>query len=131
MATFKKFEEIDAWKIARELSKLVFTFAERFPMSRNFKLRDQILGSVGSTMDNIAEGFGRGNNKEFSVFLGISNGSAREVQSQLYRCLDFSFIDNEEFKMAYGLAEQVTNKNGKLISYMNKSEIRGVRYKSN
>ena len=130
MATFKKFEEIDAWKIARELNQLVFSFTERSPMCKNYKLRDQILSSAGSAMDNIAEGFGRANNKEFCTFLGISNGSAREVQSQLYRSRDFFYIDNDEFEKAYSLAEEVTSKNGKLIAYMNKSEIRGVRYKN-
>ena len=131
MATFKRFEEMDSWKIARELSQIIFQFSERSPMSKNFKLRDQILSSAGSTMDNIAEGFGRGNNKEFCVFLGISNGSAREVQSQLYRCLDYLYITKDEFEKSYSLAEEITNKNGKLISYMNKTDIRGIRYKSN
>ncbi len=131
MATFRKFEEIESWQIARELNKLVFTFTERSPMCKNYKLRDQILASAGSAMDNIAEGFGRGNNKEFCLFLGISNGSAREVQSQLYRCRDFSYIDNDEFEKGYALVEEVTSKNSKLIAYMNKSEIRGVRYKIN
>lgn len=131
MATFKRFEEIESWQIARELNKLIFIFTERFPMSKNFKLRDQILASGGSTMDNIAEGFGRANNPEFCLFLGISNGSAREVQSQLYRSLDFSYIDQAEFDKAYSLVEEITSKNGRLISYMNNSEIRGVRYKKN
>lgn len=129
MATFKKFEEIESWQVSRKLNKMIFDFTERAPMSRNFKLRDQILGSAGSAMDNIAEGFGRGNKAEFSNFLGISNGSAQEVQSQLYRSLDFGYISQEEFDAAYELADIVTRKNGKLIEYLNRSEIRGVRYK--
>ncbi len=131
MATFKKFEEMESWQIAREMNKIVFGFTERSPMSRNFKLRDQILGSAGSTMDNIAEGFGRGNNPEFCLFLGIANGSAREVQSQLYRSFDFAYIDKEEFDKCYSMIEDIVNKNGKLIEYLNKTEIRGIRYKKN
>ena len=129
MVTFKKFEEIESWQIARKLNKLIFTFTERLPMSRNFKLRDQILASSGSAMDNISEGFGRANKAEFITFLGVSNGSAAVVQSQLYRSFDFEYISQEEFDSAYELADIIIRKNGKLIEYLNRSDIRGVRYK--
>ena len=129
MATFKKFEEIDSWKIARELNKLIFSFTERPPLSRNFKLRDQISDAAGSVMDNIAEGFGRGSQFEFVTFLGYSTGSVLEVQSQLYRCLDCQYINKEEFDRAYEMAEIISGKNGTLIGYLNKTNIRGVRFR--
>ena len=131
MATFKKFEEIESWKEARQLCKMISVFAKKGGLSKDFELRGQIRKSSGSAMDNIAEGFGRGNKAEFCNFLGISNGSATEVQSQLYRCLDNEYINEEEFKEAYEKAEIVVRKNGKLIEYLNNSAIRGVRYRKN
>lgn len=44
-------------------------------------------------MANIAEGFGRGGNKEFIQFLAVAKGSASEVQSQLYVALDAGYLN--------------------------------------
>ena len=81
MATITKFEELEIWQLARELTNEIFemyTSSENF--ARDFKLRDQINGSSGSVMDNIAEGFERGGRNEFINFLTFSKGSAGEVK---------------------------------------------------
>ncbi len=131
MGTFRKFEDIESWKDARELCKLIKLYTEKGKLVRDFGMRDQIRNSSGSAMDNIAEGFGRGNRKEFITFLGYSIGSVNETQSQLYRCLDYEYISEEEFRNAFELATKVCNKNGKLIGYLNNAEIRGIRYLKN
>lgn len=131
MGTFRKFEEIESWKNARKLCQLIKLFVEKGGLVRDFGLRDQIRNSSGSSMDNIAEGFGRGNRKEFITFLGYSVGSVNETQSQLYRCLDYEYISEEEFNKAFELAAKVCNGNGKLIGYLNNAEIRGVRFLKN
>ncbi|CAN5297358.1 four helix bundle protein [soil metagenome] len=131
MGTFRKFEDIESWQLARELCKLIKLFTEKGKLIRDFGMRAQIRNSSGSAMDNIAEGFGRGNRKEFITFLGYSTGSVNETQSQLYRCLDYEYISEEEFKYAFELAAKVCNKNGKLIGYLNNAEIRGIRFLKN
>ena len=88
MRTFQKFEDIIAWQKARLLCKYINSITEKEKFSRDFKLISQIKGSSGSAMDNIAEGFERGGNKEFIQFLFISKGSAGETRSQLCRALD-------------------------------------------
>jgi len=85
MSTFQRFEDIIAWQKARELCNVIKSYTRKSEFSRDFKLLGQIEGSSGSAMDNIAEGFERGGNREFIQFLYISKGSAGETRSQLYR----------------------------------------------
>ena len=74
--TVKRFEDPEIWQEARELSEDIYhlTFAE--PFVKDFKLRGQIRVSSESIMDNIAEGFERGGNKEF-VFFKFCEGILR------------------------------------------------------
>lgn len=75
MATIKCFEEIKAWQKARILNEKVGSYIDNGRFKRNFRLINQIEGSAGSIMDNIAEGFERSGNREFLQFLYISKGS--------------------------------------------------------
>ena len=129
MATFNRFEDIIAWQKARELCKMIHQYTLRNNFSKDFKLVSQIKGSSGSSMDNIAEGFERGGNKEFSQFLFISKGSTGETRSQLYRALDNGYISEEDFQKAYQLAEEVGKLDSGLINHLNASEIKGTKYK--
>ena len=88
MATFARFEDIGAWQKSRILCQHISRIISNSDLVKDYKLKDQINGSSGSFMDNIAEGFGRGGNAEFIQFLEISHASAFETQSQLYRVLD-------------------------------------------
>ncbi len=95
MATIKRFEDLEIWQMARQLCKEIFdlTFHEKF--MKDFSLKDQIRRSSGSIMDNIAEGFERGGNKEFKQFLSIAKGSSGETKSQLYRAYDRNYFTGE------------------------------------
>jgi len=129
MATFSRFEDIIAWQKARVLCKVIKNYTNKDSFSKDFKLVSQIKGSSGSAMDNIAEGFERGGNKEFIQFLFISKGSAGETRSQLYRALDNEYITKEEFQQAYDLADEVGNLIRGLISHLKKSELKGDKFK--
>ena len=129
MGTWNSFEEIEAWQMARIFCQDIDKIINKPGLKTNYSLKDQIDRSSGSIMDNIAEGFERGGNKEFSFFLGIAKGSAGESRSQLYRIFDKGFISEEEFKV---LKEKVLNISGKianLIKYLNSTSIKGTRYK--
>jgi four helix bundle protein len=88
-----RFEDLEIWQDARELCKSIKRITTETPLCRDFKLRDQIRAASGSVMDNIAEGFERGGNKEFIQFLSISKGSCGETRSQGYRAFDYNYID--------------------------------------
>lgn len=129
MATFKKFEEIKAWQKARELNQLLGKFIDTGKFKSNFRLINQIEGSAGSIMDNIAEGFERSGNREFIQFLYIAKGSCGELRSQLYRAVDRNYVDQTEFDELYSLSLEVIVMLQKLIDYLENSDLKGHKYK--
>jgi len=124
MATIKRFEDIISWQKARELNKLIGDITDLGKFKRSYKLIDQIESSSGSIMDNIAEGFERGGNKEFIQFLYISKGSCGEFRSQLYRALDRHYLTQVEFDLLYNLAKEIIILLQKLVDYLHKSEMK-------
>ncbi len=83
----------------------------------------------GSIMDNIAEGFDRGGNVEFRQFLSISKGSTGEIKSQFYRCFDAEYIEKGEFDGLYKLADDISKMASGLINYLNRSDLKGNKFK--
>jgi four helix bundle protein len=128
MATIEKFENIDAWKEARKLCFSIHLLTEKEPFSKNFSLKDQILRSSGSAMDNIAEGFDRGGKKEFIQFLYISKASVSETKSQLYRALDFGYITKNEFDTNYESCNKIAMMIMGFIKYLSNTEYKGQKY---
>ena len=127
MATIKRFEEIDAWKVGRELCLKIGTIIDEGNFKKSFRLIDQIEGSSGSIMDNIAEGFERGTRAEFIQFLGYAKGSCGEFRSQLYRAVDRKYLNKEQFDELYVLAVRISAMIQKLIAYLQKTEVKGTR----
>jgi len=129
MATINNFEDLKVWQKARTLCKEVYELIQKEKFSKDYKLKDQINGSSGSTMDNIAEGFGRQGNIEFINFLTIAGGSALEVKSQLYRALDREYITQTKFDELDGLIDEIRKMITALINYLNKNDFRGQKFK--
>ena len=127
MATVKKFEDLDVWRVSRELNKSVGALIDSGRCRNNFRLINQVEGSSGSIMDNIAEGFERGSRKEFILFLGYSKGSCGELRSQLYRMLDRKYISDEQFNECHLLLIRTSNMLQKFIEYLQKTELAGTR----
>jgi four helix bundle protein len=85
----ERFEELEIWKEARNLTEIVFEITSTEPFHCDFKFRDQIRAYFGFNMDIIAEGFEPDGNKEFIQLISVSKGSFRETRSQSYRAFDY------------------------------------------
>lgn len=106
MAMIQKFEDIQAWREARILVKMIYQLTNKEKFSKDFGMRDQVRRAAVSVMNNIAEGFDCESKTEFARFLGISRRSAVEVQSLLYTALDVDYIDQNEFETHYEQARK-------------------------
>jgi four helix bundle protein len=129
MATITRFEDIISWQEARELNKEIGKLIDSGRFKQSYRLINQIEGSVGSIMDNIAEGFERSGNREFIQFLYIAKGSCGETRSQLYRALDRKYLEQTEFDNLAGHAMRISNLIQKFIDYLEQSEIKGIKFK--
>lgn len=129
MATIKRFEDLEMWKLSRMLCENVGDLSDKQKLEKNFQLIGQIEGSSGSVMDNIAEGFERGTRKEFILFLGYAKGSCDELRSQLYRLLDRKYINAEQFKDLSQKALRISGMIQRFIEYLRKTMIKGIRQK--
>lgn len=129
MATYSRFEELHCWQKARELANFIYDLTRKSSFNKDLDLKRDIRRAASSAMHNIAEGFNRGNNKEFVYFLGIAKGSEGEIQSQLYLSLDQKYITDEEFKKGYYLCDQVIASTHNFIIYLRKSKFQGMRKK--
>ena len=96
-----QFEDIEAWQLARKLTRKVYNLTKKTGFDKDFGLRGQIQNAAGSSMHNIAEGFDSETNPEFIRFLRYAKRSCTEVQSELYVALDQKYINNEEFQEVY------------------------------
>ena len=92
------FEDLEIWKLAREICNDVWHCIETTSLTNDYGLKNQMNTSSGSIMDNIAEGFERNGNREFLQFLSIAKASCGELRSQLHRCFDRKHITQDEFE---------------------------------
>ncbi|KHE94224.1 MAG: four helix bundle protein [Candidatus Scalindua rubra] len=113
-----RFEDIESWQMARELTRQVYNISKSQKFSKDFGLKDQICRASVSVMSNIAEGFNSGSRAEFARFLSYSQRSCSEIQSQLYVALDQNYITEKFFDEIYTLANSASSKIGGFIKYL-------------
>jgi four helix bundle protein len=101
----ERFEDIRAWQKAKDLSVAIYRLFEH---SKDFGFKDQIQRASVSVMNNIAEGFERKGNKEFSYFLYVAKGSCGEVRSMLTLGKELGKINDCDFEILFKQAEEIS-----------------------
>ncbi len=109
MSKVDQFEDLRIWQEARELVKLIYQSINSDQAgSKDWGFRNQIQAAVVSIMNNIAEGFERGSDKDFARFLDIAKASCGEVQSMLYLAEDLKYIDSKKSSELRGKAVTIS-----------------------
>lgn len=118
MTTAKKFEDLEVWQKAKELTNLIYRLSSLGSFARDFGLRDQMRRAAVSVMSNIAEGFESQTQALFIQFLGRAKGSSGELRAQLYIALEQEYITTGEFQAAFSLAELCSKQLASFIRYL-------------
>ena len=118
MAGIERFEDIEAWKEARNLVREIYHLTGQGACAQDFGLRDQLQRASVSIMANIAEGFDGGSNREFVKFLNYALRSTTEVQSHLYVAIDQGYIDQQKLESLYDLSVKVKSLISGFIRYL-------------
>jgi four helix bundle protein len=129
MATFKTFEDIEAWQRSRALTRSIYNVTSQGTFARDFGLRNQIRKASVSIMSNIAEGFERSRTREFIQFLATAKGSAGEVRAQLYVALDQGYVEQAIFDDLSQSIIKISMMLSGLITYLSRTDFKGTKYK--
>ena len=129
MSAVRDFEELAIFQKARELSKKIYPVTNKEGFKSDFRFVQQIRAAAGSIMDNIAEGFERGGNKDFLNFLYIAKGSCGEVRSQLIRANDVGYLTSQEYDELYSECRKLSAGIMNFIKEIKASDITGAKYK--
>jgi four helix bundle protein len=129
MAKIERFQDLEAWKMARKITKKIYDLTKQEKFSRDFALCHQIRRASVSVLSNIAEGFERNGDKEFLQFLSIAKASCAEVYAQLYVALDQEYVDEKQFQEISSELEETGRIIGGLMKYLRQSGFRGSKFK--
>lgn len=120
MATFKRFEDIQAWQKARILVKQIYVGSANGKFAFDFDLKRQIRRSTISIAANIAEGQGRRTDKDFANFLNMALSSVAETKSHPYLALDLEYIDQTFFEDSNAKLDEVGRMTFSLSEHLRK-----------
>lgn len=128
MATIKRFEDLDVWKLAFELAGDVYDLTLNADFSRDFALRDQIRRCAISVFSNIAEGFERDGNKEFVNFLAIAKGSCGELRAQSLFAHSRGYVSESDLREVSDKLVSTSNQIAGFQKYLRQTELRGRKF---
>lgn len=115
---YKYFEDLPVWQDARKFVSAIYDLTNPINLKRDYPLMDQIRRASLSISLNIAEGFERKSNKDFSRFINTSKASAGECRAVLYIALDLGYITNDKFTKYMELARCLSYQLSRFEKYL-------------
>ena len=113
-------KELKIWNKSMDLAVQVYELSAKFPSDERFGLTSQTRRCAVSIPSNISEGAGRNTKGEFKQFLGIANGSAFELQTQIIIANKLNFIDENSISKILEIIDEIQKMNYKLQLSLNK-----------
>jgi len=104
-----RYKELKVWQESIDLSVDIYKITRLFPTDELYGLTSQLKRAGVSVPSNIAEGAGRSTNGEFKYFLGISNGSVCEIDTQLTIANKLNYINIKEYENFSNRIEHIQN----------------------
>ena len=126
----KTFEDLQVWKEARRLTQEIYRLTRAATFSKDFSLTSQMQRAAISMMSNIAEGYERGGNQEFSQFLYIAKGSCGELRAQVYLAFDQGYVTQPQADELNNSLKRLSSMISNFISYLRESGMKGEKFKS-
>lgn len=120
MGTVRNFEDLEIWKMAREVIYLIY---KDFGCCKDFTFKNQITSAGISIMNNISEGYCRNSDTEFRHFLNISKGSLGEVKNMYYIAEDQKYVLADIAADRRNRCQSLINATGKLMTYLKQSKV--------
>ncbi|HBC21535.1 MAG TPA: four helix bundle protein [Porphyromonadaceae bacterium] len=111
------YKQLQVWQKGMDLTEEVYRLVKQLPREETFAMSDQLRRAAVSVPSNIAEGHGRGTDKEFIKFLTIARGSLLEVETQLLICNRLNLISSSDSRLAQSLIIEIGKMLNALISY--------------
>ena len=102
------YQDLKVWQKAIDLTVEVYELVKLLPRDEHYALSDQMRRAVVSIPSNIAEGRGRGSNKEFVHYLLMSRGSLWELSTQLVICEKLHFLDSSQTSHAKQMITEIS-----------------------
>ena len=115
-----RFKQLEVWRQAMDLARLVYASSKRFPHDEKYGLRSQLRRAAVSVPSNISEGHARRSKLEYRQFAVRARGSLAEVETQVILSNDFRFIDDESASILQKKIESVGRLLNGLIRYLNR-----------
>lgn len=109
------FRELTSWKRAHQLALDIYRVTLSFPHHEQYGLTAQLRRAAVSTISNIAEGAGRGSDREMGRFLSIARGSVRELECQLLLSRDLGYMDAKQWTALDACSQEVSRMLNALI----------------
>ncbi len=119
MAKVQNFEELECWQATKDLTILIYKICENAEFRTEFTAKDQLKRASLSSMNNIAEGFGRFSNKEFIRFINIATASLDEVHSMILLYSELNFIKEDQKVESIRILKKAKYQSLGLVKYLN------------
>jgi len=120
MPTIIRFEDMEAWQTARELTRMVYEATRSGDFAQDFGLANQMRRASVSIMSNIAEGFESRTQALFKDFLGRAKASAGELRAQIYIARDIEYLSESKFSQLYDNCDKCSRQISRFIQYLAK-----------